>query len=167
MLNVRNSVKVILLNKESKLLLMGTDDPNITDINGQYRGRFWQLIGGGVEPGEHTLDTAKRELFEETGLKEKDVCFGPVVWHGTLNLVMYRKKTRILQRFIICRTEKLEVDLNHLTEAEKTTAKQLKWFSVNDIINCNEIIYPVVLSRYLEEIIHGRIPDPPIEIPLE
>ena len=48
----------ILANEEGKILL-------------QLRGdkKTWAIPGGAMELGESTLDTAKREFFEETGIQ--------------------------------------------------------------------------------------------------
>jgi FlaA1/EpsC-like NDP-sugar epimerase/8-oxo-dGTP pyrophosphatase MutT (NUDIX family) len=50
--------RVAIFNKDHKVLLL-----KHTYITG------WYLPGGGVEPGERIQDTAAREVFEETGLK--------------------------------------------------------------------------------------------------
>jgi 8-oxo-dGTP pyrophosphatase MutT (NUDIX family) len=36
----------------------------------------WDFPKGVVEPGEEPIDTAKREVTEETGLTDLDFCFG-------------------------------------------------------------------------------------------
>lgn len=33
------------------------------------RNSYWQPISGGIEKGEEPIDTVKREVFEETGIK--------------------------------------------------------------------------------------------------
>lgn len=37
-------------------------------LRSPHKGGYWNLVAGGVEPGEHAEATAARELAEETGL---------------------------------------------------------------------------------------------------
>jgi 8-oxo-dGTP diphosphatase len=63
--NVAATAGIMLLNDERHLLVSRRGiEPN----KGAYG-----LIGGFVEPGETALDTAMRELHEETGLRAEDV----------------------------------------------------------------------------------------------
>jgi dihydroneopterin triphosphate diphosphatase len=55
------------------------------------RNSYWQPISGGIERGEKPIDTVKRELFEETGIKELKNIINlnysftfETMWHGNL-----------------------------------------------------------------------------------
>jgi len=63
---VAATASVIILNSENSILLqLRTDDGN------------WGIPGGFVEPGETVEETARREVFEETGLEvDKMELFG-------------------------------------------------------------------------------------------
>ncbi|WP_040645658.1 dihydroneopterin triphosphate diphosphatase [Pseudoalteromonas rubra] len=56
-----HSVLVIIYNSHNEfLLLQRADDPD-----------FWQSVTGGIDPGEAPIETAYRELLEETGIDAK------------------------------------------------------------------------------------------------
>lgn len=76
------------VNNELEFLLLKRSDNEV------FPG-IWQMVSGGIEKGEKAFETAKRELFEETGLipekfwvvpqvnsfysqKKDDICMVPV-----------------------------------------------------------------------------------------
>lgn len=54
----------------------------LRDATTRYSPNMWTMPGGGIEPGEEPEQAARRELFEETGLRVD----GPLslFWHGRL-----------------------------------------------------------------------------------
>lgn len=70
------------------------------------------------------------------------------------------------QRFIVARTSNNEVSLHNLTPQEKKVIKDIRWFSLEKIIESTELIYPLCLKRYLPAIIKGNYPQEPLEIDL-
>lgn len=58
-------------------------------ISNKKRGG-WEIPGGNKEMGESILQTASRELFEETGaLKFELTPFGIYQWNGSFGMVFY------------------------------------------------------------------------------
>ena len=63
-LPLRIGVGIILLNEENKVFVgKRIDNPS----------KFWQMPQGGVNKNESTLNAAKRELEEETGIKSVEI----------------------------------------------------------------------------------------------
>lgn len=165
---VRNSVKLILLNENNELLLMSTDDKEIQGKEGNYNGKFWQMVGGKIEEGETLREAAYRELFEETGLKKEQVQVLDPVWYGEVDLMMHGKLTKVKQSFVPARTSSPNVSMENLTDEEKPVCTKLEWFSSDKIKDCPDIIYPVLLTdpKYLPAILQGNIPKDIIPIDL-
>ena len=64
MLPLRTGVGAIVLNKNNKVFVgKRRDNP----------GKNWQMPQGGVDKGESCIDAMKRELLEETGIKNIEI----------------------------------------------------------------------------------------------
>ncbi|MDQ1656612.1 MAG: hypothetical protein QOD41_1695, partial [Cryptosporangiaceae bacterium] len=77
-ITLRPSARVVLLDADDRLLMLKLHDPSVTRGPNPITADFWLLVGGGVEPGETYEEAARREVFEETGIR--DVSIGPCVW---------------------------------------------------------------------------------------
>lgn len=79
-------VRVIVLDREQKILM----------VRQHHQERHvWTVPGGGIEPGETSMEAAAREVKEETGL---DVSVGRMIWH--VEQLLPEKEPRFVNIFL-------------------------------------------------------------------
>jgi 8-oxo-dGTP pyrophosphatase MutT (NUDIX family) len=114
---------VICVDGRDRVLLMCWRDP--TDGN-----LIWEPPGGGIEEGEIPLDTARRELTEETGLPGTAVRDRPVPVHRHMqwNGKLYDGEETF---FLAVFDEPPALDFEGLTEYEAEWLVERTWFPWN------------------------------------
>jgi ADP-ribose pyrophosphatase YjhB (NUDIX family) len=91
----------------------------------------WTIPKGHIEPGETAKITAKREIEEETGLKDVRI----LSWLGKIHF-----KYRRLDKLVLMTTQVYLVQAmnSHETPMKEKWMKGIKWFSFNDALNAIE-----------------------------
>ena len=108
---------VILLNAENKILFEVRADDGYLDFP-----------GGSVDLGEEVIDTAKRELYEETGLIADELALFDV-YSGPLTKYTYFNKDVIygVDTFYVCKKYHGEL------KPQKEEVKELLFLDINGI----------------------------------
>jgi 8-oxo-dGTP pyrophosphatase MutT (NUDIX family) len=92
----RDSVRLVVNDSGGRILLF-----HARDVTDPALGDWWELPGGGIDAGETYLDTALRELREETGIVADVRQVGPPIWRRTASF-RYRHHRR-LQHEVVAR----------------------------------------------------------------
>src|SRR5689334_19730143 len=122
----RPTARVLLLDEADRLLLLKGRLP------GAAAGtESWFTVGGGVEPGETIIQTAAREIVEETGIT--DFILGPVVWvrEGVLHIphAMYFR-----EQYLLARCRAAEATRDGWTELERDLIEATRWWTAAELL---------------------------------
>lgn len=126
---MRVTVDIVVLNKNKILLIKRKNNP--------FKD-FYALPGGFVEENELLIDAAKRELFEETGIKADKLKF-----IGIFDKVNRDPRGRIITAAYSFKTKELKAKASD-------DALDLKWFDIKKLpklaFDHNEIIKKALKS---------------------
>ena len=155
----RVSARVVLLDEESRTLLLRGQDPQ------GVGGPFWFTLGGGVEVGEDLRHAAVRELREETGLHVRPESLRGPIWRRMSLFPFNGELMHSEERFFALRVEHFEPAPAGLTDLEHSALLEYRWCSAEEISAmgaAGEMLYPQDLARLLpdaERLADGRADD--------
>ncbi|GLZ05208.1 hypothetical protein Acsp03_26740 [Actinomadura sp. NBRC 104412] len=156
----RRSARVLLLDGEDRLLLFRFAERHTPGVD-----HCWLTPGGGVGKGEGLAEAAARELREETGLAVEPAELGaPVaVTSGYADLGWIRGTLR--DDFFLYRTHAHEVDTAGQEDFERSQLTGHRWWTVDELATTQDLVYPLGLVPLLRELLAGRVPAEPVELP--
>ena len=147
-MKVRDAVRGLVLNSKERVLLMQMQLPG--------RPKIWLAPGGGVEGGESKHEAIRRELKEELGPIAIEI--GAPIWFGEADVPLFSDELiRLRETYFLCRTEAEAFSRAGWTELERQTVLDLRWWSIEDIRDSDEIIYPTSIAAELPPVLAGEI----------
>ena len=145
----RKNVGLIVLNQDNQLLVCRRKNQ-----------QTWQFPQGGIDAGESPRAAAHRELFEEVGIKQKDVKIiqKSSHWYHYDLPKKYQKRSESMKQFrgqtqkwflLKARTE-LEINLLNEVEQEFVDHKWVSfWYPLSHIVPFKKDVYAKVLNEFL------------------
>jgi 8-oxo-dGTP pyrophosphatase MutT (NUDIX family) len=156
----RTSVRVVLRDRLGRLLLFHTADPEMPET-----GTWWELPGGGMEPGESWAETACREIGEETGIRLATDQVGEPRWTRTATYL--RRHRRVLQHELVVVATLDAVDpaivRDGRTPEELEEYLASRWWSAEQVAGSAERFFPGSLPVLLPRLLAGQRIEEPFE----
>jgi len=150
----RRAARVLLLDPADRVLLLHGFDPL------EPGRQWWFTPGGGVEPGEDLRTAARREIEEETGIREVDL--GPLIARRSSAFSFDGRSFEQDEWYYLARTGTTETDPSGQTELERRSTDGLRWWTGAELADTAETVYPEALARLLAAVLADGAPAVPV-----
>lgn len=135
-LRLRRAARLIVLDPQGRALMFRYDVPG--------RDPFWVTAGGECEPGESFEDTARRELFEETGITADPGA--QIAQMAPEFITVQGEPVQADERFFLIRVANAQIDTSGHTETEQALMTQHRWFTLAELADWPEAVFPLELG---------------------
>ncbi len=153
----RPAARVLLFDDRDRLLLF-----RIAAEAAKARRPIWFPPGGGLNPGESHIEAARREIWEETGLREVEV--GPCVWHRTHAFEYQGRLIEQQERYYVARCARFDVVTDNMEAYEFSFMAEHRWWEAEELAMSKDWFVPRNLARHLPDLLAGKFPDEPFDI---
>lgn len=140
----RTAARVVLFDPDDRVLLFHGTDPHTQES-------WWFTPGGGLEGTEDLRTGAIRELAEETGLVLRAADLAGPVWRRQAQFSWAGSDIEQTEFFFAARVTATEVDTSGFNTLERDTVDRHLWWTVDDLRDTQDIVYPVELADRLTE----------------
>ncbi len=154
----RQASRVVLLGPDKSVFLINAIDPA-----DPTKEPWWEIPGGGMDPGESSAHCAERELYEEGGFE--DVTIGPVVWaqHVYFSFGGYDFDSDEVIHVAWTTQTKLNSPKG-LEYLEALAFKGARWWTVEEIEQSSSPFLPPLLPQLVRDLAEDRLPEIPIRL---
>lgn len=157
----RRAVRVVVRDDTDRVLLFHTHDPDHPGL-----GTWWELPGGGMDPGETYRDTAMRELREETGITVTPDQVGAPTWRRRASFL--HRQLRHVQDEVIVAVKLTgsgpDVDEANRLDYEREDYFGFRWWPLPEVVASRERFYPGQLPQLITPFLAGQAIDEPFEL---
>ena len=153
----RLAARVVLLDRERNIFMINSVDPA-----DPAKRPFWEIPGGGMDPGETSEQTAAREIVEETGITDFEM--GPCIWTQQVQFTFAGMFFDSDERIHVAWCDGGEFAPRHLEYFEALAFRGARWWAPDDLLASEEVLLPPRMREFLTPIVNDEIPDAPIDI---
>lgn len=141
------------------LLLDPLDRALLLDTRLVYT-RVWMMPGGGVKPGETFEEAARRELWEEVGIRGAEL--GPCLWTVRFSFADRDTVVDQTERYFPARVAGVELSEANREDGERDEIGACRWWSAADVEASADEFRPRELAALLRAVAAGAHPAEPI-----
>lgn len=149
----RLGARILVLDPHDRVLLIHARDPD------EPTSEWWELPGGGIEPGETPQATASRELAEETGILAEEL--GPCLWTRETRFRYRGRQHHRHETVYLTRVRHPAPTLTpRHTPNEKAGLLGHHWWSQPELAGFHGRLLPPTLPRLLAALLAGELTHP-------